>query len=87
MKNQSRWLGWGCALLCILLWGSAFPGVRYAVQTIHPLNLVAFRFLIAALILALFAAISGKIRLPHAGDLPRLLLQGCLGVSFYHFLL
>lgn len=87
MKSQSSWVGWSCALLCILLWGSAFPGVRYAVQTITPLHLVALRFLIASSILALFALISSKIRRPHTADLPRLLLQGCLGVSLYHFLL
>jgi len=87
MKTVSRWVGWCCASLCILLWGSAFPGVRYAVQTLDPLNLVAFRFLIASVVLALFAGISGKIRRPYHSDLPRLLLQGCLGVSLYHFLL
>ncbi|MBP0014665.1 MAG: DMT family transporter [Roseofilum sp. SID2] len=87
MRTQSRWVGWCWASICILLWGSAFPGVRYVVQTIHPLNFVAFRFLIASLGLAVFAMISGKIRRPHSSDLPRLLLQGCLGVSFYHLLL
>lgn len=87
MRTQSRWVVWCWASVCILLWGSAFPGVRYAVQTIHPLNLVAFRFLIASLGLGVFAMVSGKIRRPDFSDVPRLLLQGCLGVSLYHFLL
>ena len=74
-------------LVALLLWGSAFAGVRFAVQEYHPLHLVAFRFGVASIVLGGFALISRQIRKPESKDLTAILLQGLFGITFYHLLL
>lgn len=87
MMNSNFYSGLAGVIIAILLWGSAFPAVRYAVQRFHPLNLVSLRFFIASSILLVFAVLSNKVRIPALRDIPLLLAQGIFGISAYHILL
>jgi drug/metabolite transporter (DMT)-like permease len=70
----------------IVLWASAFVGIRAALPAYGPPHLAVLRFLIAALVLGAGAYILG-VRLPERRDLPRIVLSGLLGVTGYNLAL
>ena len=70
----------------VILWASAFPGIRAGLVAYSPAHLAALRFLVASAALASFAAVV-RMRLPDVRDLPGLLLAGTLGITVYHLLL
>lgn len=67
----------------IILWASAFAGIRAGLQGYDPLHLALLRFLLASLFLALLASLKG-LRLPAPGDLPRIALVGFFGITAYN---
>lgn len=69
--------------LAIILWGSAFPGIRVALESYNPFHLALLRMLIATLALLVFAIIV-KMKIPDKKDIPSILLLGFLGFSIYH---
>ncbi|QQK77392.1 DMT family transporter [Salicibibacter cibarius] len=69
--------------LAVILWASAFPGIRAALESYGPFHLALLRMLIGALGLLIFA-VSIRMRLPDKKDLPIILLLGFLGFSVYH---
>lgn len=69
--------------LAIILWGSAFPGIRVALESYNPFHLALLRMLIATLALLAFAIIV-KMKIPDKKDIPSILLLGFLGFSIYH---
>lgn len=73
-------------LITIILWASAFPGIRAALTAYSPEHLSLLRLLIGSLTLILVAAIQG-IRLPEVKDVPIILLLGFLGFSVYQMAL
>jgi drug/metabolite transporter (DMT)-like permease len=66
----------------LLLWASAFAGIRAGLRGYGPGHLALLRFLTASLVLAGYALFR-RVRLPEPRDLPGLLLTGLLGISFY----
>jgi len=66
----------------LLLWASAFAGIRAGLRGYSPGHLALLRFLTASLVLAVYALVRG-VRLPERRDLPGLLLAGFLGISVY----
>jgi len=80
----------------LLLWASAFAGIRAGLRLgpdgtlgldgYAPGQLALLRFGTASIALGLFALIT-RIRLPERADLPRLSLAGFLGISIYHLAL
>lgn len=70
----------------VLLWASAFPGIRAGLAGYGPGHLALFRFLVASAALALYA---WRTRLPRPAlrDLPGLAGLGLVGVALYHALL
>ena len=66
----------------LLFWSSAFAGIRAALKTYTPTHLVLFRFLVASMALAIYAALT-RMRLPDKRDLPAILLIGFLGITVY----
>src|SRR4051812_47735325 len=62
----------------IILWASAFVGIRAALPAYGPLHLAVLRFLVAIVVLAVAAFIL-RVRLPERRDLPRIVLCGLLG--------
>ncbi|KIL72784.1 DMT family transporter [Bacillus badius] len=67
----------------IIVWGSAFPGIKIALQSYSPEHLALLRLLIGAVVLVIFAVIK-KINMPERKDLPVILLLGFLGFTVYH---
>ncbi|MEN3089922.1 MAG: DMT family transporter [Staphylococcus pseudoxylosus] len=69
--------------ITILLWASAFPAIKLALNDFKAENLSALRLLIAAIIL-LFVGIIKKVKLPDIKDLPFIILLGFCGFTVYH---
>ncbi len=72
--------------LTVLLWASAFPGIRAGLAGFDPGALAALRYVVATLAFLALAA-SGQIERPKMGDLPRIVLAGGLGIAAYNFAL
>lgn len=66
----------------LLLWASAFAGIRAGLAGYSPGHLALLRFLTASLVLAGHALLRG-VRVPARRDLPGLFLTGLLGIAFY----
>jgi drug/metabolite transporter (DMT)-like permease len=67
----------------LLLWASAFAGIKAGLDGYGPGELALLRFGIASLVLGIYAAVT-RMRLPDARDLPRLAVAGLLGITIYH---
>lgn len=69
--------------ITILLWASAFPIIKIALQDFRGQNLAALRLLVASTILLVYAIIK-KYPIPNWKDLPVILLLGFCGFTVYH---
>ncbi len=69
----------GCALLLILIWGSAFTMVGVGVDYLRPIWLVAYRLVIGAAFITAYVFIKGH-RFPGLSD-GRWVWYGCLGLT------
>jgi drug/metabolite transporter (DMT)-like permease len=77
----------------LLLWASAFAGIRAGLRLTPagalgadgygPGELALLRFGTASTVLALFA-LATRMRLPDRADVPKIALAGFLGISIYH---
>lgn len=67
----------------LVLWASAFAGIKEGLRGYGPGELALLRFATASAVLAVWAAIK-HLRLPAQRDLPKVLLAGMLGISIYH---
>ena len=72
--------------IALLLWASAFAGIRAGLRAYGPSNLAVLRFLVASTVLAVYAAIA-HFRRPKMRDLPGLILTGAVGITFYNLAL
>ena len=70
----------------MVLWASAYAGIRAGLRAYSPGQLAVFRFLTASLVLAVYAGLA-HFRRPAMRDLPGLIGIGILGVSFYNLAL
>jgi drug/metabolite transporter (DMT)-like permease len=70
----------------VLLWGSAFAGIRAGLEAYTPAHLALLRFLAASLALGGLAVLR-RTPLPARADLPKMLLLGLLGIAFYNIAL
>jgi drug/metabolite transporter (DMT)-like permease len=70
----------------LVVWASAFAGIRAGLRAYSPGNLALLRFLIASCVLAIYAAIA-HFRRPELRDLPGLIFTGAIGISFYNLAL
>lgn len=69
--------------ITVILWASAFPGIRAAIQSYTPAYVALIRYVTASLVLVLYALFV-RIRLPHWRDLPGFALLGLVGIAFYN---
>ena len=69
-------------LLVILLWGSAFAGIRHGLEGYSPEHLSFLRLLIGSMALVCYAAVI-KMKLPEMKDWPVIFLFGFLGFAVY----
>jgi drug/metabolite transporter (DMT)-like permease len=70
----------------LIVWASAFAGIRAGLRGYSPANLALLRFLIASLVLAIYAIIA-HFRRPQLKDIPGLALMGPIGITFYNLAL
>jgi drug/metabolite transporter (DMT)-like permease len=70
----------------LVVWASAFAGIRAGLRAYSPSNLAVLRFLIASLVVAIYAGIA-HFRRPELRDLPGLAISGAIGISFYNLAL
>jgi drug/metabolite transporter (DMT)-like permease len=69
--------------LTLLLWSSAFAGIKAGLEGYGPGELALLRFGTASVVLGVYALFT-RMRLPQRRDLPRLALSGILGITIYH---
>ncbi|MDP1831148.1 MAG: DMT family transporter [Geothrix sp.] len=89
-REPSTWLA---IVGVLLLWASAFAGIRAGMRLTPagevgadgygPGELALLRFGTASMVLSLYA-LGTRMRLPERSDLPRISLAGFLGISVYH---
>ncbi len=70
----------------LLLWASAFAGIRAGLHAYSPGQLAVLRFLVASLTLAVYAGVA-HFRRPEIRDIPGLILSGIIGITFYNLAL
>jgi drug/metabolite transporter (DMT)-like permease len=74
------------ASVTLLLWASAFAGIRAGLRAYSPPHLALLRFLVASAVLSAYA-LATRMQLPAWRDLPAVLLMGFLGITVYHIAL
>ncbi len=67
----------------VVLWASAYAGIRVGLAEYGPGQVALFRLLTASVVLALYALVT-RMRLPEVRDLPAVLLLGFLAFAVYH---
>jgi drug/metabolite transporter (DMT)-like permease len=70
----------------LLLWASAFAGIRAGLRGYSPGQLAVLRFLVASLTLAIYARLA-HFRRPVLRDVPGLIFTGIIGIAFYNLAL
>lgn len=68
--------------ISLVLWASAFAGVRAGLADYPPGDLVLLRFLIASACLAVWA-LASRMKLPRLADLPAMASLGLVGIGAY----
>lgn len=67
----------------LLLWSSAYAGIRAGLRAYSPGQLAVLRFLVASAVLAVYAGVA-HLRRPQWRDIPGLVFSGVIGISFYN---
>lgn len=70
----------------LILWASAFAGIKVGLKGYSPGHLVLLRFLTASLVLLIYAVLT-RMPLPEKKDVPMLLSLGFIGITVYHIAL
>jgi drug/metabolite transporter (DMT)-like permease len=73
-------------ILTITVWASAYPAIRVGLRAYSPGELAALRFLIAAIVFAVYVSVRRQV-LPGGRDLFLVLLAGAVGIFAYNLLL
>jgi drug/metabolite transporter (DMT)-like permease len=74
---------WAAIVVALLLWASAFAGIRAGLADYGPGEVALLRFGTASVVLAVYGALT-RMRLPDRRDLPVVALAGFLGITIYH---
>lgn len=69
--------------ITVLIWASAFAGIRAGLEAYSPGHLALLRFLVGSALLAGYA-VAARMALPAARDLPAVLFGGFTGFTVYH---
>lgn len=69
--------------LTIVLWASAFPGIRAGLRGYSPAHVGLLRYVVASVVLAVYA-LATRMPLPHWRDVPGIALTGLLGITLYN---
>jgi drug/metabolite transporter (DMT)-like permease len=87
MSSQDRLRALAALVTTVVLWGSAFIGIRVAVASYTPGQFSFARVFIASLALGVIVAFRGGIRFPARRDLPAFFLLGASAQCVYQLLL
>jgi len=74
---------WAAIVVALLLWASAFAGIRAGLRSYGPGEVALLRFATASAVFLVWAMVT-RMRLPDRRDLPRIALAGFLGITVYH---
>ncbi len=74
---------WVAIVVALLLWASAFAGIRAGLQSYGPGQVALLRFGTASAVFFAYATFT-RMPLPDSRDLPRIALAGFLGITVYH---
>lgn len=86
-QATNRFLVPAAAVVTVVLWGSAFIGIRSAGFDYSPGALALGRILVGTLALTVIAALAGKLRLPRGRTLVGVLVWGVLWFGLYNLAL
>jgi drug/metabolite transporter (DMT)-like permease len=86
MTQKFSTRAWVALAVTLVLWASAFAGIRAGLKAYTPAHVAILRFLIASIVLALYSGFA-RFRRPQRRDLPGLILTGAIGITFYNFAL
>src|SRR5579862_9656556 len=70
----------------LVVWASAFAGIRAGLRGYSPADLAILRFMVASAVLAVYAGFAHFRRL-ELRDIPGLVLTGAVGITFYNLAL
>jgi len=84
IRNTNKTLAYIMAALSVLIWSSAFPASRYALEYYSPMTLMLLRFILASATLIIIG-FAKKIRLPEKKDILKFLIGGFVGIFLYMF--
>lgn len=76
----------GLIAVTLLVWSSAFAGIRAALAAYSPGHVALLRFITASVVLAIYALIT-RMPMPKSRDLPAIALLGFIGITVYHLTL
>ncbi|MCR8643806.1 DMT family transporter [Paenibacillus sp. N1-5-1-14] len=80
--NKS-WIIIGSITTTLLLWASAFVGIRAGLEAFSPTHLSLLRYATASIVLIIYALIA-KVRLPERKDVLKIMLLGFIGITLYN---
>ncbi len=67
----------------LILWSSAFAGIKVGLRGYSPGHLVLLRFLTASFVLIIYAILT-RMPLPEKKDIPMIIFLGFIGITVYH---
>jgi drug/metabolite transporter (DMT)-like permease len=77
---------WAALAVTLLLWASAYAGIRAGLRGYSPADLATLRFIVASIALGIYAVFA-HFRRPELRDLPGLIVAGIIGITFYNIAL
>ncbi len=86
MTQKFSTRAWCALAVTLVLWASAFAGIRAGLKAYSPAHVAVLRFLIASVVLAVYARFA-HFRRPELRDIPGLVLTGVIGITFYNLAL
>jgi drug/metabolite transporter (DMT)-like permease len=67
----------------VLLWASAFPGIRAGLRSYSPAHVALVRYAVASITLGVYA-VATRLPLPRWRDVPGVALTGVIGITVYN---
>jgi drug/metabolite transporter (DMT)-like permease len=86
LPNARDWKPFFAVAATLLLWASAFAGIKAGLSAYSPGQLALLRFLVGSASMTILARLKG-FGLPERKDFPRILAVGFLGFTVYHVFL
>lgn len=70
-------------LLSLVLWASAYAGIRAGLKAYAPVHVALLRYLVASVVLTIYG-LATRMGLPARRDLPAFVVAGAVGIAFYN---